>query len=215
MCQTVASQRMRTLHQLRHDVAAQVAGGRRGDDFEQLRLTDQEAGVHPVTPLCSRDGLLLKLRDPPGIVQHSHSAAAYVRTLQQEHAGRCSRLSVAVDHGCQLQVEQVVRIDDDERFVPEQGPCSQDPSGGAQQLRLARVCHAHAQARPVTNGVDDRFGVMMEVDHQLADPIRAEPVDVADQDLTAGHGDHAFRPVRRERGQASTEPCGEQHRLHV
>ncbi len=107
---------------------------------------------------------------------------------------------------------QIVRIDDEEGIGVDQGQRPDQPAAGLQQL-IALVGDSDLKAlRPVPEMRLERVGEIMDVDHDLLDARRAEPVEAMVEQRLAGHLDQRLGPGRGQRAHALAEPGGHHHR---
>src|SRR5262249_31129962 len=132
--------------------------------------------------------------------------------LERER-GRRSARDMAAHEQREVEIEDAVTVDEEERLAAEEVADLPGASPRAQDPLLPRGRHREA-ARPPAHGRDDALGQVMEVDHDLGDPVAREALERPEEERPVEDGQRGLRAEERQRPHALAPARGEDHGLH-
>ena len=179
------------------DGRGRSAGGQAG---EGRRLHDLHA--HEVRRRASAGG-----REPADATVGSdqHPAVAGRIGMRGHPEGHCCpRAPVVFEQLAEAQVGERVAVDDEEARA-EQRQRPPRPARRAEQDRLPGVTDADSGGGPVPDRARDRLRAVVQVEHDVGNPLPSQPVQDAEHQRPARHRNRGLRPDVGQRGQAPSE----------
>ena len=197
----------------RERLAREVDGLPLGDEVEDLRLEDVDAGVDGVAEHLAPGRLLQEPLDRPVLVGDDDAELERVLDRLEGQGGQAPVGVVEVDDGAEVDVGQDVAGDDEEPLV-ELVLGVAHRTGRAERGRLGGVDHAHAELGPVAEVGADGVGHEGHGDHDVLEAVGPQQVDDVLHHRDVGHGEHRLGLVGGERPQPRPLAAGHDHCLH-